>query len=455
MRIYKLLNPIINSFCISQASTDFFGRISSFTEQFPAWLLLLGIFFLFATIQLSLSRYAFWLIPAFLLMCMFSGNKIAALDTGSTLMRWWLIFCLCISSSRRYIFPGSICFMLGTYWLFSIVSALWSPNFRGGIQVATLSFALSWIAASGISGCLMNLQSIKNVAQSYLALSAIFIANGAISLGDIRGSRFAGSMAESVSATLFVITGGLLMPTLIWGFNTFGGWKKIMSLIGFSAVFGLCFLSGQRAGLFAGVISCIPLILKIDSKILTRFFVSTLCISAVIACSIQLFPQQSDFIFGRYFRIDRNGTTALSFNTTGRDKKWGAALEGIWDKPIIGHGVAADKISGIGGFHNAYLQEWYNGGVLGLALYLGASIAALFKTFRLSRSPYLDDDSRQLSLLFFSWMTVLFLVSLFESKLANPSNIMPFTLVLIGVMTHRLELHAKTLAGTLQQTNYL
>ena len=134
---------------------------------------------------------------------------------------------------------------------------------------------------------------------------------------------------------------------------------------------------------------------------------------------------------------------SLSIDTTGRNELWNRALKRTMEKPIVGFGAAADKRSNIGGFHNAYLQEWYNGGVIGLFLFLGASLVALYKTFRLTQLKHLDDEIRQYSRLLFSWMIVLFLTSFFESKLASPSNIMAFTMVLIGVMTHRLELHAK------------
>lgn len=423
--------------------SDLFSRLSQFSSEFPAWVLLLGVFFLVATVQLALSKHVFWLIPTYLLMCMFSGHIVSQLDTGTTLIRWWLILCFCIAALKMGSYPGSICIMLGTYWLFSLFSTLWSPNFGGGIQLAGLSVLMTLGASTAISGIMANPAIIMKTLNLYALMSVVFILNGLVSIGNLSGSRFAGAMGEAVG--LFVITGGLLMPTLLWAFLTKEKSLRLAAGLGFILVSALCATSGQRAGFFAGAISCLPLLFQLNSKFFAR---SLVVISVAVIFStlfIQLFPQQSEFVVKRYFDTDKNGNMSLSIDTTGRNELWNRALKRTMEKPIVGFGAAADKRSNIGGFHNAYLQEWYNGGVIGLFLFLGASLVALYKTFRLTQLKHLDDEIRQYSRLLFSWMIVLFLTSFFESKLASPSNIMAFTMVLIGVMTHRLELHAKSI----------
>ncbi len=423
--------------------TDLFSRLANFAEVFPAWVLLFSLIGLLASLQLALSRNAFWLIPIYLTMCMFSGHIISQLDTGTTLFRWWLIICFCAAALKIRKYPGPICIMLGSYWLFSFFSVLWSPNFSGGIQLSGLNVLMNLGASCAIAGLILSPLEIKKVLKIYCLMSIIFVTNGFASIGNISGSRFAGALGEAVG--LFVITGGLLMPALLWAYLSHSKGTRIAAAISFILVSLLCVLSGQRAGFLAGVISCIPLIFQLNAKFFSKAIIATTCTVLFCGFAIQSFPQQMKFITTRYFDTDRNGNMSIRTNTTGRNELWNKALDKTLERPVLGYGAAADKRAKIGGFHNAYLQEWYNGGILGLFLFFGASLLALYKTFRLTQSKTLDEESLQMSRLLFSWMIVLFLTSFFESKLASPSNIMAFTMVLIGVMTHRLEMHANSI----------
>ncbi|MDB2318418.1 O-antigen ligase family protein [bacterium] len=299
-------------------------------------------------------------------------------------------------------------------------------------------------ASCALAGVISSPLEMKKIVNEYCLISIIFIANGFIGIGNLSGGRYAGAMNDAVG--LFVITGGLLMPALLWACLFHVKSARIAAGIAFLLVTLLCVLSGQRTGFFAGIIGCIPLIFQVNGKFLIRGLIVFSAVITFCIFAIQLFPQQTDFITKRYFDINRNRNISIRVDTTGRSLLWKRAFDKTMEKPILGHGAAADRISEIKGFHNAYLQEWYNGGIFGPALFFGASVLALFKTFRLSQSKTLDDEAQQISRLLFSWMIVLFLTSFFESKLASPSNIMAFTMVLIGVMTHRLEIYANSVA---------
>ena len=441
----------MNTLLLAQR-TDLFSRLDSFAELFPAWVLLFALAGLLASLQLALSRNAFWLIPIYLMMCMFSGHTIRQLDTGTTLFRWWLIFCFCVAALKIGKYPGPICIMLGCYWLFSLFSVLWSPNFSGGIQLSGLNLLMNFGASYAISGLISSPSKIKKTITLYCLMSVFFIANGFVSIGNISGARFAGAMGEAVG--LFVITGGLLMPALLWAFLSHPNYNRYAAAIAFTLTTTLCVLSGQRAGFFAGVIGCFPLLFQLNAKFFSRALIISIAVVAAFIFTLQLFPIQTKFIAERYFEIDRNGNMSFSTNTTGREALWKQALDRTIERPILGHGASAHQKSEVEGFHNAYLQEWYNGGIIGLFLFFGASVLALIKTFRLTQSIFFDEETRQMSRLLFSWMIVLFLVSFFESKLSSPSNIMTFTMVLVGVMTHRLEACAKSNSNSLPQARY-
>ncbi|MDA7875282.1 O-antigen ligase family protein [bacterium] len=420
-----------------------FSRLSNFAEVFPAWVLLLAMIFLLGSVQLAFSKNAFLLIPIYLVMCMFSGHTINQLDTGTTLFRWWLIFCFSATALKMGRYPGPICMMLGCYWLFSLFSVLWSPNFSGGIQLSGLNILMNIGGSCAIAGLILSPLEVKKTAELYCLMSIIFIFNGFVSIGSMSGSRFAGALGDSVG--IFVITGGLLMPALLWAFICRSKGTRIAAGVGFTFVSLLCVLSGTRTGLFAGVLGSLSLLFQFDAKAFVRAMVALIITVIFCLSAVQLFPQQTDFISSRYFETDRSGNLSIRTNTTGRDELWKKAFDKTVERPVLGRGAAADKKARIGGFHNAYLQEWYNSGIVGVLLFFGASILALFKTFRLTQSKTLDKECLQISRLLFAWMIVLFLVSFFESKLTSPSNIMAFTMVLIGVMTYRLEIHANSI----------
>lgn len=428
------------SFFLAQQDNDLLGRIAELGERIPFALIPIGAICLLALLQLALSPRAFWLIPIYLVMCMFSGHSLTMLDTGSTLVRWWLILCFCLSATQKTGYPGKVCEMLGWYWSFSLVSLIWSPNISGGIQLSGLSLAMTAVASRGISGLIPDIATARRVILWYLLMAVVFVANGLLSLGSMRGARFAGGMGEAVA--LFVITGGLLMPALLWGYHSLRGNRRSYCLVGFGIVSGLCLVSGQRTGFYAGSIACLPFIVQFQSKYLSRGASALLIAVACGAIAIQFFPEQASFLAKRYLNTDSRGTVTISTDTTGRENKWLAALEKINENPVIGYGAAADQKSGIGGFHNAYLQEWYNGGAVGMFLFFGASVLAFSQTFRLMTNRQIDPKITQMGRLLFCWMIALFLASFFESKLASPSNIMAFTMVLISVLSYRLQTHS-------------
>ncbi len=130
---------------------------------------------------------------------------------------------------------------------------------------------------------------------------------------------------------------------------------------------------------------------------------------------------------------------SINTDTTGRQELWGEAFTACLQNPIIGHGAAADKLTSIERFHNAYLQEWYNGGLISLIFFTGTFAFALFKTFNLTRLRNLDPESLQIGRLLFCWTIVLTSSAFFEGKLASPSNLLIFTFILVSIMASRLE----------------
>ncbi|MDA8964583.1 O-antigen ligase family protein [bacterium] len=425
------------SFLIGEIQNDLAGRLFQFSDRVPVVFWVLPIFYLAGTLFISSTKYSFFLVPSYLFLCLFSVSTSEAIGPAATLARWWLIVCFCIAAAIRSGPPGTVCRMLGFYWAFSLVTCLWSPSLAHGIQSSGLAFLLTYIGSRGLAGMLSNTGQIRKVFLLFAGMSPALIAISVAGLSSLTGGRYAGGMAESYG--LFVITGGLLMPTLLWCFFSCRGRVRFFYGLSFLFLMPLLLLSAQRTGFFAGVIACIPMLMQFSfRRILYASMISGgVLIVGVIA--LNFFPEQKMFIQKRFFVESEGGGMMISTNTTNRTDRWTSAIEKIGDRPFIGYGASAHREAGFGGFHNAYLQEWYNGGILGVVLFFGASVVALWKSFRLLGSAVLSAKDRYLCRLLFSLMLFLILVSFFESKLASPSNIMVFVMVLVGVSILRLE----------------
>lgn len=424
-------------FYFAVVDTDLGGRLEEFTSEAPWYLWVLISLTVMLTIKAAYSEHAFWLIPIYLFLCLFSASFIQSLDAASTLARWWLIGCFCVTAIYRSSNPGVVCKMLGFYWAYGIMSNIWSPNFKEGIQVSTLAFLLTMIGSHGISGMLPNVKRIKKLFRCLALLSLVFIVTSIPGLAGISGSRFSGGMQDA--SPLFVITGGFFLPILLWAFISSTGKLKVLHGCAFLVISVLLLLSAQRTGFFAGITACIPIVLQTTFKALRNTVFILLSAVVVGAIGINSLPEQKEFLIKRYMKVSENGDFVISTDTTGRSQIWESALGKIKKQAILGSGAAAHKKSGIGGFHNAYLQEWYNGGILGIILFFGASLVGLRKSFRLVLNRCLSNSDRQLCRMLLGLMFFLLIVSFFEAKLASPSNIMIFMMVLVGVAINRFE----------------
>lgn len=388
-------------------------------------LLVLGIGALALFIGMQVRRSS--IIIAYIVCLMFSGHQIALLDTSSTLLRWLLIGCLVLSVEKGASATGPICTMLGVHWAYSIFSVLWSPTPEFGIQLSVLSFLLTVPAAMSISNEVKLTGDLGKLPRVLNACALIYIVNAIVGFSGFSGARYSGG---TTSAPLFVITGGLLLPSLLWGYLTTTKLPiRRRNAVSFALIFTLCFLSGQRTGLFAGMLGCLPLLLAQRGKKSNLVIVAVILAVGITYGAMVAFPEQTDFLHRRY------ATTSV----TGREHAWRWGFNLISQNPILGYGAGSHTIRWFG-FHNAFLQEWHNAGLSGLFLYAGALLLALTKTFRISLDSKRSLADQELARLLLGWTIALVSGAFFESKLASPSNILAFITVNVGILVYHLEL---------------
>ena len=86
--------------------------------------------------------------------------------------------------------------------------------------------------------------------------------------------------------------------------------------------------------------------------------------------------------------------------TTGRTEIWASAMDHVWEKPIIGHGLANEIIythtfdngaqEYVRNAHSLYLSTLVQGGVIGFLLFLGMIASVLAKAYRANK-PHVRD----------------------------------------------------------------
>lgn len=130
------------------------------------------------------------------------------------------------------------------------------------------------------------------------------------------------------------------------------------------------FISGSRSATFALILSIIIILyLFIVQFGVKAAFLRTIFISSfLLIIGLQLYPQMAD----KYYVIGENFARIIEFINGERDdinnraKLFYSGIEFIKEKPIFGHGIAAEQRISELNFHNTYLTFWVNMGVFGI-----------------------------------------------------------------------------------------
>lgn len=371
------------------------------------------------------------------------GTTIPVVENIAALLRWLsiiLLFMIGLLQSKIRLSLGLILFWgyagVGLIGLFNAIDINW--------QIQKCILLLFVAAAIPLAYSIETYWTLKSslVAIS-LAASLFAILNFIMLPGQLSEALRYSGFARG-AATFVIVLGGLL-PFTFWGLWTADN-KAIRIICGLGFLCGVIALifSGQRTGTGAGLISLIPMIFVVQQRKTLGW--SMLLIVFLLALSY-VFIQQSS-VERLQFLLSRYGPEA---GLTYRDQIWTMALSEIAKNPFWGHGMGAAETVMSFSFHNAYLEVWYNTGILGLFLFLTSQFYFIYRIFKLNRVSK-DPEIKSTLALTLGYMLGFIVISIFESTGAGASNINIILFLFLGVLVsnNRLENRAQ-----FSETGYL
>ena len=204
---------------------------------------------------------------------------------------------------------------------------------------------------------------------------------------------------------------------MLWGsFNANGFMIRFISGGGFVFGFITLLLSGQRTGTIARFNFNIPLLFLFfrQKKIVSFLLIFTFIIFLIGLVSLGDYFDKIDFLDRRY---------SQESGISGRLDIWEKALNEIDKNPILGRGIGASENVIENSFHNAYLEVWFNSGILGLLLYLSAIGYFFVACYICNEAITEDKENNPIFKLAFGYMIGFILINIFESIGAGATNL--------------------------------
>jgi O-antigen ligase len=354
------------------------------------------------------------------------GTTVPVIEGVASLVRWLslllllatgLLFGRMAVSVALLLFWGYVFF--GLVSMFQAISITW--QFQRGLLLLVVAAAIP-IAYGGraYKTHKTTLELIAIVGMLFAVVNAVALPSQLAAPG-----RFAGY--SKTAPTLSLILGSLL-PFLFWGL--WNAKSKALSMIlglGFLSGIATLVLSGQRAGIIAGIVGLIPLIL---TTIKCKRNIGWSVLLAIVLALVGLFvvqyvsAERLAFLLSRY-RLD----SGLS----NRELIWQMAFSEIARSPLLGQGIGAAEWVVRSSFHNAYLEIWFNAGFLGLALFV-ASQAYFFLRVRYLNRILTDPEGKSILALALGYMMGFVVVCLVESVGAGASNLNVILYLYLGVL---------------------
>jgi O-antigen ligase len=380
----------------------------------PALIGAVGIGVLAIMLFISLSRRRIdWVLLIVILSSGLVGSANDIVDALAGLIRWVGIGILIASSfsSRARCYRGSIIYFM-CYAALGLIFVLNALDSEIQIQRGLLLVA-SAIAIPAASGHATSTESSMKVLfreigfiGSIVSLIAVVQLPGQLEIG----ARFTGA---AKAAPYFAVVLGTLLPFTLWAV-----WNEerrtLRVFFAITLVLGwICLvLTTQRAGTMGGLIGSIPLLLALTLSQKVRLVAAFGCILVIVfMLAGESIEQKMGFLKTRY---DPDA------GTSGRETIWDAAYARISKDPLIGHGTGGGDLASYSSFHNAFLEAWYNTGLIGLLCFILAHLRVLYLSAILARRQ--TAASKQMCWLSFGIILGMLFVSLFESTSAGAST---------------------------------
>lgn len=371
-----------------------------------------------------LTRRLYMMVFILVLSAALVGTILPLLDNIAALCRWLAILLLLVAGLLQSRVKISFGFLL--FWGYVLAGILFlfrAENLSWQIQRGVLLLAVA--AALPLAFSTASQASLKATLTAIAVAGALYALLNFVSLPTSlsEATRYTGFTS---GAPTFVIVLGSLLPFSLWG-----AWqadsKIIRGICAAGLLLGIVTLlfSGQRAGTLAGLISLVPFVLVFPQrKTLLQFGLLLVLLALLTLLLLQLTSADKlNFLLSRY---------SLSSGLSYRDWIWSSALAEIAASPFIGHGIGASETVMSYSFHNAYLEVWYNTGIVGLFLFITSQLYFFYRIFYLSQRPQAAAIKPFLALAL-GYMLGFTVVCLFESTGAGASNLNLMLYLLLGV----------------------
>jgi len=355
----------------------------------------------------------------------FVGSTIPGVDNMATLLRWVSILLLLLFGiiQKKIGFSLGLLFFwgyvfFGLIFLFRAISINWQFQRSLLLLIVAVAIPLAYTNES-YKSLKLSLVAISIVATFFSLVNFLPLLTH---LGD--AARFSG---YSKKAPEYAMSLGGLLPFTFWGL--WGAHHKGIRVVCASGFFlGLVslILSGQRTGTIVGLLSIFPLLLTSVRRENILWFL--LVIMPPLVLGFILIQHSSveriNFLLGRY---------SVDSGLSDRGLIWEKSFSAIEENFLMGRGIGAAENVLSDSFHNAYLEVWFNTGLLGLLLFLSSQAYFIYRIIfwrGISREP----EIRSGLSLALGYMIGFIFMCLFESTGSGASNINVLLFLFLGVM---------------------
>ncbi len=377
-------------------------------------------------VYLFVSRRLDALVFLLVLSATFVGTTIPIVDNLSSLARWASILLILLSGlifSRTFPSFGPLLFL--GYAIIGFACLLQPVSFTWQFQRALLLLVVA--ASVPIAFGNRPYETYRSSLVFIAGVAALFsIANFATLPGHLKDpGRF---MGLSKTAPIFADVLGGLVPFSLWGcWNARSKVLRVFCIVGFICGTICLVMSGQRTGTLIGIMGIAPIIFIAGTR--RRQIMRSLLLLLALVMLTFMFSrwasvEKMDFLASRY---------ALDSGLSDREIIWGRAISEIARNPLFGRGTgAAEKVFG-SSYHSAYLEAWFNAGILGLVLYVSSQAYFFYRIYRLNRDCS-DFESKTVLALALGYNLGFMGMGAVESIGAGASNVNVILYLFLGVL---------------------
>lgn len=417
------------------------GRIMYFLELADPRIIFLAATLMVTLVVLALMGKRLPQLLGLLICQVLAGSVYTSLDSAAGVARMAVIALLCLQAFRLKTGPGWGVALFGIGVLIGLPQSVFTRDLLWSIQWGLMllgTVVVAWVMADSAQ----TRDDVKKILSLFIVAGLVWTLLGTANLRALAGGSAGGQRLSAMSDSIgvFTDTGGISMPFLLWG--ALRRWNKFLRAgcgLTFIAATLICISCGQRGGLFAGIVACLPQLARLKP---TRLLGGGVIVAAVGLLSVVVLSQNQkhfDFLMSRYF----------STNLSNRDILWKDGLNACLESPIIGHGYGSnrremrERMHAMKGTHNMYLSNWFDTGIIGLIPFVASMVVSAWRAAMLSITGQ-DRDLQDLARLCLGMIGAVMSAGFFSTWAASPTGLGTVTLLICMALTHRLDVIAKT-----------